>query len=81
MLPRLVLLQRIGQKEDQTFSSRPAKFGMMPSESALGTMLKVLKWGVVPLNLKGHDMTPHSLCKKRTKPQRIYGCFNHSPAA
>ena len=77
MLPRLALLQRIGQKEDQTFSSAPAKFGMMPSESALGTMLKVLKWGVVPLNLKGHDMTPHSLCKKRIKPQRIYGCFNH----
>ena len=37
MLPRLVLLQTLGQKEDQTFSFRPAKFGMMPSESALGT--------------------------------------------
>ena len=42
------------------FAAKTAKFGMMPSESALGTMLKVLKWGVVPLDLKGHDMTPHS---------------------
>ena len=35
MLPRLVLLQTLGQKEDQTFSSRPARFGMMPRPNQL----------------------------------------------
>ena len=29
-------------------------------------MRKVLKWGVVPLNLEGHGMNPHSLCWART---------------
>ena len=42
------------------------RIGHFPSESDSETMLKVLKWGVVPLNLKGHGMTPHSLCWART---------------
>ena len=41
------------------------RIGHFPSESDSETMLKVLKWGVVPLNLKGHGMTPHSLCWAR----------------
>lgn len=41
-------------------------------------MLKVLKWGVVPLNLKGHGMTPHSLCWARTNSPVNIRDFNYS---
>ena len=51
------------------------RIGHFPSESDSETMLKVLKWGVVPLNLKGHDMTPHSLCWVSTNGRR------HGPMA
>ena len=40
-------------------------------------MRKVLKWGVVPLNLKGHGMTPHSLCWARINSPQFIRRFNH----
>ena len=40
----------------------PPRIDTFPFESDSGTMRKVLKWGVVPLNLEGHGMNPHSLC-------------------
>ena len=39
-------------------------------------MLKVLKWGVVPPNLKGHGMTPHSLCWARINSPQFINRFN-----
>ena len=44
----------------------PPRIDTFPFESDSGTMRKVLKWGVVPLNLEGHGMNPHSLCWART---------------
>ena len=38
----------------------PHRIDTFPSESDSGTMRKVLKWGVIPLNLEGHGMDPHS---------------------
>ena len=52
------------------------RIGHFPSESDSETMLKVLKWGVVPLNLKGHGMTPHSLCWARTNSPQFIHRFN-----
>ena len=54
------------------------RIGHFPSESDSETMLKVLKWGVVPLNLKGHDMTPHSLCWVSTNARLNIHRFNHN---
>ena len=51
---------------------------LFPSESDSETMLKVLKWGVVPLNLKGHGMNPHSLCWARTNSPEFIRRFNYS---
>ena len=53
------------------------RIGHFPSESDSETMLKVLKWGVVPLNLKGHDMTPHSLCWVSTNARLNIHRFNY----
>ena len=53
------------------------RIGHFPSESDSETMLKVLKWGVVPLNLKGHGMTPHSLCCARINSPQFIHRFNH----
>ena len=52
------------------------RIGHFPSESDSETMLKVLKWGVVPLNLKGHGMTPHSLCWARINSPELVSHFN-----
>ena len=52
------------------------RIGHFPSESDSETMLKVLKWGVVPLNLKGHGMTPHSLCWARINSPQFIRRFN-----
>ena len=41
-------------------------------------MRKVLNWGVVPLNLKGHAMTPHSLCWAMTNAPELVSHFNHT---
>ena len=41
-------------------------------------MRKVLKWGVVPLNLKGHGMTPHSLCWARINSPVNIDRFNYT---
>ncbi len=49
---------------------------MFPFESDSGTMRKVLNWGVVPLNLKGHAMTPHSLCWARMNSPELVSHFN-----
>ena len=51
---------------------------MFPFESDSETMRKVLKWGVVPLNLKGHGMTPHSLCWARMNSPELVSHFNHT---
>ena len=52
-------------------------FAHFPSESDSETMLKVLKWGVVPLNLKGHDITPHSFCWARMNSRELVSHFNY----
>ena len=52
------------------------RIGHFPSESDSETMRKVLKWGVVPLNLKGHGMTPHSLCWARINSPQFIHRFN-----
>ena len=57
------------------------RIGHFPSESDSETMLKVLKWGVVPLNLKGHGMTPHSLRWARINSPQFIRRFNSMPTA
>ena len=54
------------------------RIGHFPSESDSETMRKVLKWGVVPLNLKGHGMTPHSLCWARINSPQFIRRFNYT---
>ena len=47
-------------------------------KSDSGTMRKVLKWGVVPLNLEGHGMDPHSFSWARTNSPVNIRDFNHN---
>ena len=48
-----------------------------PSESDSETMRKVLKWGVVPLNLEGHGMDHHSFSWASTNSPVNIRDFNH----
>ena len=67
----------IYEKEDEQIFFAFCKMGHFPSESDSETMRKVLKWGVVPLNLKGHGMTPHILCWVSTNSPELVSHFNH----
>ena len=44
-------------------------------------MRKVLKWGVVPLNLEGHGMNPHSFSWASTNSPVNIRDFNHTLVA
>ena len=41
-------------------------------------MRKVLKWGVIPLNLEGHGMDPHSFSWARINSPVNIRRFNHT---
>ena len=56
----------------------PHSIDTFPSESDSGTMRKVLKWGVIPLNLEGHGMDPHSFSWASTNSPVNIRRFNSS---
>ena len=67
----------MGIIEHQLRAYGPLRIDTFPSESDSGTMRKVLKWGVVPLNLEGHGMDPHSFSWARTNSPVNIRDFNH----
>ena len=68
----------LGAREPTFAILAPPRIDTFPFESDSGTMRKVLKWGVVPLNLEGHGMDPHSFSWAKINSPEYIRDFNHT---